>query len=364
MRGRRASTTVSLLLLGAISWGVGCGAASRGGPAGAAAPVEEGRASGPAVAEAAPTLAAVGGPCAAVELPAEWRVERLDDLSVRDPSDVLAVADSRAIVRWDGARWEREYDVGDVVHLIDDVCVPPTGGAIAVGQLGLVLRHDGTVWSRTEIPVRDNLFAVWQGEPGRAIAVTSSGQAYRLEGERWDLLGDTGTRQALFAVWGAAADDVFAVGEGGTILHFDGSSWSPQPSPTTELLAGLWGFGPRAIFAVGRAGVVLRFDGAEWTLQPTGAEEFVLVDVWGSGPSDVWAVGRTPDPDEELLLAPPEDPRGVLLHYDGASWRRPDFELDLLPTSVAGHGDRDLYLAAADGRLLRCDARRLASSPR
>lgn len=172
-------------------------------------------------------------------------------------------------------------------------------------------------------------------------------------------------KAAILSVSGTASDDVYAVGAdpgdglGPYVLHYDGAAWKRLVSgasgdlwwvsvnmidgafymaggegkvlrytpangqfenlavPGGPSLFGVWGSSSTDLWTVGgylddpdAGGVIARFDGQVWTeldlsgIAPDGLP--TLYKVWGRGPADVYAVGR----------------RGLILHFDGASWSR------------------------------------------
>ncbi len=151
---------------------------------------------------------------------------------------------------------------------------------------------------------------VWAvgGQPGQGLV-------YHYDGSDWAPV-DLGVQAPLLNwVFGFAEDDVYVVGDEGVILHYDGSSWSTESSTETESLWGIWGSSRDNMFAVGGSGrpdskpTLLQRDASGWrsVAVPTidRPNVFALFKVWGSGPNDVIAVGQ----------------RGVILRYDGSTWR-------------------------------------------
>jgi hypothetical protein len=115
--------------------------------------------------------------------------------------------------------------------------------------------------------------------------------------------------------------DFFLAGTGGLILQYDpdGGGFTRHTTPGSETLFGIWGLAPNDIWAVGgtdespdTSGTIWHYDGEMWSRQDlTGVREDGvprLFKVWGRAANDVYAVGG----------------RGVVLHYDGASWATVD----------------------------------------
>jgi hypothetical protein len=81
------------------------------------------------------------------------------------------------------------------------------------------------------------------------------------------------------------------------------SETAAAPLPTKESLMAVWGSSRDDVWAVGDKGVILHFDGRTWKVSNSGTEKN-LTGVHGSGP-DVWAVGEG----------------GITVHFDGKKWQ-------------------------------------------
>ncbi len=139
------------------------------------------------------------------------------------------------------------------------------------------------------------------------------------------------TRALLFTLLAAGCGDAPA---GDTTA--DGAlALTAMPAPTTETLRGVWA-GPATAWAAGDAGIVLRFDGATWRRVETPTGEDLLA-IWGSGVQRVWAVGR----------------RGTILSFDGARFVAEDSGVDVDLTGVCGSSEAEVWAVAADGSVLR-----------
>jgi len=173
---------------------------------------------------------------------------------------------------------------------------------VAVGDTGAILRFDGTTWRRDVSPTRGVLRAIWSGG-GQYFVVGERGLVLRSSGTGWTPLS-SGTQRFLRAVWGTDPANVFAVGDSGTVLRFDGGRWQPMAAPTTSRLRAIWGSGPTDVFAVGDSGTALRYDGATWASLPSPTTRDLRA-VWGRGPTEVYAAGDS----------------GTVVRYDGNTWR-------------------------------------------
>jgi hypothetical protein len=156
-------------------------------------------------------------------------------------------------------------------------------------------------------------------------------------------------------IWLDTADDGWAVGGAGTadtdstavLAQWDGLAWMASTDTpevgTADALEGVDGVDVRDVWAVGWSSdglgkdtLAAHYDGTSWTVtpSPTGGR---LYDVRALAPDDVWAVGSAGDPDfvEEKALA---------IHWDGAAWTE--------ASVPAGGGRSGLYaIAGSDGDL-------------
>lgn len=81
--------------------------------------------------------------------------------------------------------------------------------------------------------------------------------------------------------------------------------WEAQVVPAAGDLAGIWGTSATNVFAVGAGGVILHFDGSTWRAMDSGTTS-ALTAVWGPSEANVYAVGA------DLTI----------LSYDGVSWSK------------------------------------------
>lgn len=199
-----------------------------------------------------------------------------------------------------------------------------------------IRRFDGHAWStHATLPTAvyagsrarlwgsgpDDLYAAG---PNLIVRVTPSGVE--------PLFTDGGT----FSVWGSAANDVWVVGHtDNQVRHYDGSTWSTQSASAPAAIKDVWASGPDNAIVVGD-GFVSRWDGVAWTV--TALPQRDLARVWGSGPSDVYAGGNS----------------GVLVHFDGTSWRDVTTGCDIGISAIAGTGPDDVYVVG-NGAILHFD---------
>lgn len=188
------------------------------------------------------------------------------------------------------------------------------GGSL---ERGRIQHFTGETWQEVtlgvDVPLLNWAFGFG---PEDVFVVGNDGVVLHWDGTRWQEQS-TPTRAPLWGVWGAARDDVWAVGGTGTgsgravMLHFDGTAWTEVPLPglTTGNVFALykvWGLDAANVWAVGQQGVVLRYDGASWREEASGAPDD-LISVWGTGPDRVVAVGGRAG--------------GIVSVWDGTDWR-------------------------------------------
>jgi hypothetical protein len=90
------------------------------------------------------------------------------------------------------------------------------------------------------------------------------------------------------------------------VCSVDNFCWE-LPKPQGQTLRAIWNTAANDAWVVGDRGIVLRYDGASFRAEHVDTHQDLLA-VHGSGPRDVWAVGRG----------------GAVLHYDGEQWSKTD----------------------------------------
>lgn len=181
----------------------------------------------------------------------------------------------------------------------------------AVGEKGAILHYDGSEWSKMKSPILD---------------------------------------EYLYAVWGASDSDIYAVGSAATILHYNGLTWSEMEHEITLNLRGIWGSAHNDIYAVGDEGTIIHFDGFTWSEMESGTTGYLL-GVWGSSATDVYAVGGYYDGVSPWLNRDSWD-GGVILHYDGNSWREIKNDVTQNLYGIWGSSDTDIYTVGSQGTIL------------
>lgn len=270
------------------------------------------------------------------------------------PSDVWAVGEYGTIVHYDGAAWTL-VPSGET-RILRGVWAPRARDAWAVGEYDTILRWDGTSWSRAVgVPGPGyHWYAVWGTSStdlwivgtDSTVAGSSSGVAIHWNGAAWKKYA---VDQPLNAVWGTGADDVWVLDADHGLYQWDGELLSHVPGEgLPQIGTGVWGPGARDVWLTGRsAALPSHWDGdvVEATLDQSGD----LDGLWGSGPNDVWAVGS----DNSDTFSD----RGLILHWDGLSWKR-------TPSPGASHlydvwGSRadDVWAVGESGELIHWNGR-------
>ena len=145
----------------------------------------------------------------------------------------------------------------------------------------------------------------------------------------------------LWWVYGFAHDDVWAVGERGTVLHYDGVSWGTQQTGYDYTLWGLWGAARDDLWAVGGRPdgsgppVLRHYDGDAWhDVDGPSADDGFYFKVWGTAADDVHLVGAAKGERGE---------RGVIGHFDGERWTLVGSTQPARLLTVRGRSPDDVY---------------------
>lgn len=125
-----------------------------------------------------------------------------------------------------------------------------------------------------------------------------------LVGEPFSLFGLSSTNIWSAGAWWKSTYDPRAL-----IMHFNGSEWIVSKLEFQGLNA-IWGTSSSNLYAVGIYGTIIHFDGNTWSEMRSGTD-LHLMDIYGTSNNDIYAVGGRDDTG-----------MGVLLHYDGISWKK------------------------------------------
>lgn len=254
------------------------------------------------------------------------------------PTDLYAAGDG-ALWRWDGRRW----DEVPLASLGGSLRAVAGSGAdvLAVGWRAAV-RFDGKSWTRLPRETRQRtLYGIAGLGVGQAVAVGDDGLVLRWgPGMGWRRLGGPpaeGEPWNFHAAWAPAGErsgPVIVAGEEGEVWQGGAAGWERLRAGTGggESISGLWGFGEKDVYAVGPRGLLLHWDGTTWRRGESGTTR-ALSAIWGKGPEDLFLVGE----------------EGTLLHGGrrGADWR-------FTQVPIAGAAaDADLTgVWGADGKVL------------
>jgi hypothetical protein len=176
----------------------------------------------------------------------------------------------------------------------------------------LIEHWDGTSWSvvtSPSLPNGDLLNAVTAVSSNDVWAVGSSNNfsgslIEHFNGTSWSVVSSPAGAGPLNGVSADASNDVWAVG-GTTNLHFNGKSWSRVASPSTVNLTAVTTLSPTNAWAVGigpgsrrngpARGVIEHWDGASWNIlnspNPNTSGSSFLEGIAVISANNIWAVG-------------------------------------------------------------------------
>ena len=102
----------------------------------------------------------------------------------------------------------------------------------------------------------------------------------------------------------------------------------------------VWGTSSTNVFAVGTDGVIVHYDGVSWRNMESGVKSN-LNDIWGSSPTDIFAVGD----------------KGAIVHYDGMKWGRMDSGTEEPLIDVSGSSATDVFAVSNEGTIFLFDGK-------
>ncbi len=219
----------------------------------------------------------------------------------------------------------------------------------AVGEVGAIIHYDGSTWQPfSNLPGEDTLLGVWGAGPNDIFAAGVNA-LWHYDGASWKAMDPPAGVSEFLArgVWGTSGNNVYVASytpEFAAIFHYDGTTWHDMDVPIRfyTYMYDIWGSGPDNIFAVGDRGTIFHYNGHSWQ-EMDSSTQATLYTVWGSGPNDVYAGGYSF-----------EDFDGIVLHYDGVSWKKV-FSLDVQIVSIWGFAADDIYAMDKNGNVYHFD---------
>lgn len=232
----------------------------------------------------------------------------------------------------------------------DDVWA--VGGDLRDGSGPLVVHYDGAAWSRVATGADSgDLWWVYGFAGGPIFMGGTGGRILKYEGGSFTAM-QTPSQATVFGIWGSSASDVWAVGgelgtRGGFAWRNDGSNtWTPEPTLPVETAstAAVWKvFGTSAndVWLVGSGSVSFQWNGTSLVAGDTGVGGSLFT-VHGRG-TRYAAVGGLGS--------------GVIVEYDGASWRdvTPPSAVSGMSGVVLGEGEGG-YAVGQFGSVFQRDA--------
>lgn len=292
---------------------------------------------------------------------------RLTDIEATVDGDLWAVGDAttvtgltRAIaVHWTASGWVRvplpqvginQFFTSVSVRSSDDVWIVGHDDADNGSSEPMVLHWDGRVVTRVANPRLDRYHGPirLQSVSARAaddVWITGTYSLYSCGSTaplpfvwHWDGTALTATtlpevHGSAFKIYPAvvplAPDDAWLVGAMASrplVVHWDGTAWTrsttPIPPGAVSMLTSASATGPSDVWAVGpsrvfsppssRCGLILHFDGDSWRRVADPAPDACLESVSADAPGDAWAVGSEVGRSGEL--------RPVILHWFAGRW--------------------------------------------
>lgn len=267
------------------------------------------------------------------------------------PDDIWVVGGSAMTAHWDGTKWTGVPAPKEAYANLNDVWASGKGDVWAVGLAGSIMHHDGTKWTLEKAPKLDYI-SVWGSDPNDVYASAKGGLLARWDGKSWKLLVAP-VEGNLRAVWASGPEDIWAVGENAAIFHSTGGGWGPvtidpyevpegDPYEVSVTLLAIWGSAPDDIWAAGYPdkqgeGVLIHYDGKSWKYVPAlKSEGRVFRAIWGWGKDDVLFAGT----------------QGMLYHYDGEAFTALDSGFKTTLYDICGFG-KDALIVGGFGTVLR-----------
>ncbi|MEY3011312.1 MAG: hypothetical protein RIT45_47 [Pseudomonadota bacterium] len=279
----------------------------------------------------------------------------LTDVASLGGGVAFAVGSAGLLYKRSGGTWAPE---GATLGLANFTAIDASSAdeAWAVGDGGMAAHWNGKTWSGTNTGTGKNLTDVWSGGPGVAWAVGLAGILLRWDGSKWATVESPLKLVDWTAVWGSDPSDVYIAGKGGLVVRWDGLKFTVLAAPVVGTVRDVWGFSATDVWAVGDAGRIFHSTGGAWTQvpidpfkipdQPDYLVESDLYAIWGAAPDDIWAAG-----------APDSNGHGVLVHYDGKSWKYVQAlsKETRVVRAIGGWSKDHMLLAGTQGMVYRYD---------
>ncbi len=285
----------------------------------------------------------------------------LNAVAVTGPGKAMAVGLSGLLMELSGGVWTPKsgtfgFNAAHAIHAnsASDVWVVGDNGTIAHFE-------GGAQWEGIKSPTSKHLRAVWASAPDNVWAAGLNGTMVRFNEGKWTVVPTPSEDLDFNALWGSDPNDIYASAKGGILLRWDGVKWRIIAAPVTQTMRAVWGTGPKDVWAVGDKGAIYHNAGGGWSPTPIDPFEIpeqdpyivesTLYAVWGSGPDDVWAAG-----------APDSHNKGVLVHWDGKSWKYTQLLNDetRVVRAMWGWGKDNILLVGTQGMALRFNGKDLA----
>lgn len=221
--------------------------------------------------------------------------ESITGIAGTGPSNVLALAESGSLYRWEATGWQWLTDVDAATTRVSSkeltsIWLASDDDLWATGDGGLVVRRQRTFTKEASGTTKD-LRAV-SGADGELWAVGDGGTISHFVNGGWTI-EPSGTSKHLRDVWAAGNGAAWAVGDGGTVLERAAGTWKVHPSGTKKDLLAIAGKAGAVatVAAVGRGGTVVTYDGKAWTTAPNRTNVDLVAVAVRNGLDDLVAVG-------------------------------------------------------------------------
>lgn len=298
-----------------------------------------------------------------------------DSASAKNGAITVSFA-ARAVTSTSPVTWTVENS--GTTHNLNAVWGSSGSNVYAVGDSGAFLRYDGSSWS--QVQSSDSLFqamvtpysypswAIWGSSATDVYVAADDGELIHFDGQHWTLVPDNdGRTTGLFVtgIWGDSPTDVWiATYETGmNVTRYDGSQWSGQNMPPDQpgshpiWCPSGWMIAATSstnVYEYDHCGTLNWFDGATWQLSTGPNFPTHMSALWAVPGNAIYAIGAvgpgTPNP----------QPRGVYVASAPTSWTlvpgSPTVpETDLVPgnwisaqNGLWGDAANDLFAVVAD----------------